>query len=216
MSADERTIMERLAEAIGSDDLSECENRCDADWLKALGVAGIRSPMGTALMDLDLSQNPHRVGPALAEVKATVAFLATRKGWALDRYKLRKISQEALHQYLKSPCKECKGRGMLGVDRAVIYVEVPCETCGRTGLVRSNRGIKTACPDCHGKATVTETGLAPQERPRPCPKCDGSGRRPIPCQHNAEIRIVLARMEKARSEAGLIVRKVLRVGGEVE
>lgn len=173
----DKTVLERLSEAMTSDDLSHREKTCDIDYVGALGMAGTGDRQGAAIMDLDLTLS---AGAAYEAFKATaelVRHIGQRRGWVLTPIKTRRIAEGALRHYLKPTCGCCKGRGLLGLDR-----------------------------DQAGKA----------ERVRPCDKCGGSGRAPLPAKYQREIREVLYLMEQRRYTVGQKVRRKMRVRAEVE
>lgn len=78
--------------------------------------------------------------------------------------------------------------------------------------------LRPACSACHGRGMlgVTRDLADKPERPRPCPKCHGTGEQPLPLQNGREIREVVSRMEAARRRAGQRVRKALGLRADVE
>lgn len=174
----DKSILQRLAEARVSDDLTHKTRLCDVDYCQGAGLAGMRHRVGSALMDLDLTLNKSAVGPALIEVARVVRALSREKNWVVTPRAARNLAGEALRQYLAPACEQCCGRGVLGVDRS-----------------------------------------DPQAgKPRPCPACRASGKRPIHGDTKTVRRIaeVLAIMERARREFGGAVRRKMRVAADVE
>lgn len=78
--------------------------------------------------------------------------------------------------------------------------------------------LKPACGHCKGRGMLgldrDQAGKA--ERVRPCDKCGGSGKAPLPVKYHREIREVLHVMEERRSAVGRRVRRKMRVRAEVE
>lgn len=132
---DDKTIIERMSQASVSDDLSHRETFCDADVLQAMGVSGIRQPLGHALLRLDLTQDRRDIPRAIEATMDTVATIARSEGWPMHVHKRRKIATTVLIHYLSPACPACKGRGMLGVerDKPDEYNPKPCPTCGGSG-----------------------------------------------------------------------------------
>lgn len=174
----EKTILERLSEASTSDDLSHKPRVCDVDFVGALGAAGIKNRLGSALLALDLTMDPRFIPRALAEVMKRVQSIGRKERWLMDRSgrKARHIAVEALRHYLIPACQACKGRGMVGVE-----MDKPNEY-----------------------------------HPRPCKACGGSGKRPMPRLHGHEVRRVLADLESGRRDAGVAVRRQMKIRAEVE
>ncbi|ANQ85064.1 hypothetical protein dqs_2027 [Azoarcus olearius] len=78
--------------------------------------------------------------------------------------------------------------------------------------------LKPACGCCKGRGMLgldrDQVGKA--ERVRPCDKCGGTGRAPLPVKNQREIREVLYLMEQRRQTVGQRVRRKMRVRAEVE
>lgn len=210
MGIESPTILERLSEAVVSDDLTHRSSRCDVDWIGALGMAGIHNRQGAALLDLDLSLDPQAVPDALRAAMQITMRTAKKRGWAMHPLKARRVASEALSHYLRPACGCCKGRGMVGVEQLPEEIASPCSRCKGTGKL----GRKT-CPACYGKGSVRKIE-ARAYNPRPCSACSGSGKRPLPRQDQREIREVLYVMEEERRRAGAGVRRAMEVGGAVE
>lgn len=79
------------------------------------------------------------------------------------------------------------------------YLKPACECCKGRGMLGLDR-------DAAGKA----------QRVRVCDACSGSGRAPLPMRYQREIRAALEVMERQRHEAGVAVRRKMRVRAEVE
>ena len=173
---DDASVLERLARAAHSDDLSHRPTLCDVDFLHGLGMVGQRMQQGTALLDLDMTLEPDAAREAMRVALEITREAARRRGWPMTALKARKISSEALALYLRPACPPCKGRGMLNMDMDK--------------------------PGCY--------------RPKPCPTCGGSGKKPVPLKHRREITEVLYVMEARRTAAMNGVRKVMRVRGSTE
>lgn len=131
----DKTLLQRLAEAKQSLDLSHEHHLCDVDYLHGAGSAAKAHSTGHALMQLDLTLSKAAVGPALQEAMIVTREVAKRRGWSLTPIKLRRIATQALRYYLNPSCDHCKGRGMLGVDRSDPDGGRPraCPVCGCSG-----------------------------------------------------------------------------------
>jgi len=137
MSDEKKTILERLAEAAHSGDLSHKPRTCDVDYLTALGAAGARNRHGSALLDLDLTLEAGAMLEALKRTTEIVRQVCAKRGWPLTPMQTKHIAKDALRHYLKPACSACKGRGMLGVERDLPPEQRgrirPCDACGGSG-----------------------------------------------------------------------------------
>lgn len=135
MTDDRQSIIERLSQARVSDDLSHRATVADVDYLAGMGMASIRKRAGAALLDLELTLEAAKVGPALRETQAIARASARRLGWNAPPAKIRRIATEALRHYLKTPCSVCHGRGQLGVERDKPHEGRVrgCSACNGTG-----------------------------------------------------------------------------------
>lgn len=223
MTWTEKPIMQRLGEASCSKDLSHRRVTCDVDFVGALGAAGTKRRLGSALLSLDLTMNPRFLPGAIAEVVRLVGKLAQRERWLLDASgrKAKFIAVEALRHYLSPTCPGCKGRGMTGVERGPsAQWREACKACGGGGRVKfttaSGRETARACAACCGRGWVEKRAEMCAERPRPCAECGGSGIRPFGRRHASEVSRVLACLEDERMATGAAVRKKMRLRGGIE
>lgn len=134
--SEQRTIHERLSAAAVSDDLSQnAERVADVDYLTAAGVAGSRHSLGSAVLRLDLTQDRNDLGPAIIAVMKLVGEIGAQRGWPMHALKRRRIAYAVLLHYLSPACPECKGRGMVGMDRDKPgeYKPRVCNSCGGSG-----------------------------------------------------------------------------------
>lgn len=211
MATDAPTVLERLSEAVVSDDLSHRRTRCDIDWIAALGFAGAHERQGSALLDLDLTLEPAAVAEAIKATMQITRRIAETRGWpVLHVTRLRRIASEALSHYLRPTCGCCKGRGMVGVECLPEESLQTCKHCKGTG--RHGRG---ECPHCHGKGQVRKV-TARAYNPKPCGSCGGTGKRPLPAKDQRQIREVLYVMEEARRRAGAGVKRAMEARGAIE
>lgn len=78
--------------------------------------------------------------------------------------------------------------------------------------------LKPACGCCKGRGLLGLDRDSPEkaERVRPCDKCGGSGKEPLPVKYQREIREVLYTMEYKRHATGQRVRRKMRMRAAVE
>lgn len=210
--SDQRTVLERLAGAKQSTDLSHKKDRCAVDYVGALGAAGIERPVGSALLDADLTHDRETVKRAYREAERLAVGLGRRRNWLMTPQKLHHITTEALRLYLAPACPTCKGRKFTGVDTAPAVAWKDCPICKGSGYSRPG----VPCQDCAGKGRAAVKGLAKPYAPKACPDCHGTGKRPIPPRHQREVRELLTHMEAQRRAAGLAVRRQMGISREVE
>ena len=92
--SDQRTVLERLAGAKQSTDLSHKKDRCAVDYVGALGAAGIERPVGSALLDADLTHDRDSVRRAYQETERLARRMAARRNWLMTPQKLRHITTD--------------------------------------------------------------------------------------------------------------------------
>ncbi len=131
----EKTVIERLSEAMVSDDLSHRHTICDADYVAALGMSGINDRDGAALLDLDLTLSRGSVADAMEAARRITRSCGAKHRWIMTPPKVRKIAEGAMRAYLKPACSGCRGRGFVGLDRDTTEVQrvSVCHACGGTG-----------------------------------------------------------------------------------
>lgn len=136
MAATERaTVLDRLAAAVHSDDLSHRKGLCDIDHIHALGMAGQRQRHGTALLDLHMTLGREDAAEALKAAMQITRDVARRRGWPMTPLKTRRVAGEALTHYLRPTCAPCKGRGVIhaDMDKPGQYHPKACPTCAGSG-----------------------------------------------------------------------------------
>ena len=106
----EKTVIERLSEAMVSDDLSHRHTICDADYVAALGMSGIKDRDGAALLDLDLTLSRGSVADAMEAAKRITRACGAKHRWVMTPPKIRKIAEGAIRAYLKPACSGCRSR----------------------------------------------------------------------------------------------------------
>lgn len=135
MAAERKTVLERVASAVHSSDLSHRRGLSDVDFIHGLGMAGQRARQGTALLDLHMTLSREDAVEAMKVSQEIVREVAKRRGWPMTPMKARKVAGEALALYLRPACAPCKGRGMLNMDmdKPGSYHPKPCPACGGSG-----------------------------------------------------------------------------------
>ena len=215
----ERSVLERLSEAKTSSDLSHKHNRCDVDYVAALGAAGIHHPTGSALLDADLTQSADTIVRAYRAAEQIVKMIGARRNWLMTGPKLRAIATAAIRLYMAPACPCCKGRGFTGVETISEEGMKDCPDCkgeGYTYRHASHGDLREPCGTCEGKGKVAMKAKPQTYAPKACAECHGSGKRKVPARYNREIRDVLAVMESRRRAAGVAVRKQMGVRAEIE
>jgi len=204
---DERSVLERLAEAKTSSDLSHRPTRCDVDYVAALGAAGIHHPTGSALLDAGLTQHPDTIIGAYRATEKIVRILAAKRHWLMTPQKLRAIAMAAFKTYMLPACPPCNGRGFVGVETLTDETLIDCPDCRGGGRTLNAAGLDAPCGACAGKGKIVKKSAAKAYAPKPCSCCEGSGKRKIQARYSREIRDVLAIMESQRRAAGVAVRR---------
>ena len=105
------TVIERLASAVHSHDLSHKSGKCDVDYLQGLAIASKHNVLGSVLIDLDLKHESRDVVVALNAVMETIRNLAEKNNWQMNPRKCRRLATDAINIYLRPICTCCKGQG---------------------------------------------------------------------------------------------------------
>lgn len=85
-----------------------------------------------------------------------------------------------LADWLSDRCGACHGRGMLGVERALVRtIRELCPACSGSGYTlrttRSGRTLQIVCKRCCGNRSISLQREKEREKPRSCPACSGMG-----------------------------------------
>lgn len=135
--------MTRISSALNSDDLTHEESPCDVDTVRALGLTGIRRPLGVLVMEVLEScagENPHdgaRVRELIAALQDQVKKQAQR-----DNIKVRvwPVAEFLVRELVLDRCPRCAGRGFLPLQYGPQATDdlqgAECPSCGGSGRAR--------------------------------------------------------------------------------
>lgn len=128
-----------------SGNLSLREERCDLDYLIALGVAAQRVSGAAEILHLGLVASPDTWRAANAATINIVRKLSCRHGWNLRNAAIQRIAGAALRQYAVPVCPKCAGRRYEVIPGTPTLSTRPCTKCRGTGIrpipVRDGRRI---------------------------------------------------------------------------
>jgi hypothetical protein len=130
-------ILERLARAETSSDLSHKWDVCDVDLLGAVGLAGIHNPGKLAVFRLKYINDKESLHESRLQFIRWVR--RAMKARRMDIMAVSRCADQALKAWVEDSCKPCKGLG---------YAVLP----GTPHLSDQQ------CPRCHGAGKTPITG----------------------------------------------------------
>ena len=131
------TILDRIASAETSSDLSHKPHGCDVDVLKAIALACIRNPAYMAVYRVKYANDKKN----LTNVKDMPAAKEIFILWARKSMVRRKIIAtgasrlgcKILTQWIDDTCRPCNGLKYTTLDSAPVLSIKPCQACSGTG-----------------------------------------------------------------------------------
>lgn len=136
-SADRHDVAERLASAMRSSNMTMHSDRIrDADYIAALGFAGIHVRVAASLFRLAYTLEAAQFPAALEEVVRVVRRLNARRGWNLRNDRMREVAELSLRWVLCPVCPTCRGRKWLVAPGTGRLTDEACPACGGTGTQR--------------------------------------------------------------------------------
>lgn len=143
MDDNRKTLMESLASAMVSTDLTIRAGRCDADYLIALGWTAHRiNPIASTLVRLHLALDPHALKATIAAAQRLARRLSERHGWKLGQARRKKIGELAARHYVVPVCGQCVGRKFESDKRSGALLPIVCRHCSGTGEEPWPRGTE--------------------------------------------------------------------------
>lgn len=128
------TILERIAHAENSSDLTPLARECDVDVLGAIGMAAYLNPRYLALFRLKFHQHKGSVEVATEQFVLWTRRALQRRG---DRRKeVRGVATAAMAVWVVDTCPACKGRRYLVLEGSPCLSTKPCPMCRGTGACR--------------------------------------------------------------------------------
>ena len=134
MSQERRGLGERLTVAFASSNLAQSDLRLtDADLLGALGYAGRRVPLASALLRLYLTHAPGSASEAVAQTVPLVARESRAQQLKLSARELAGLAKAALTYCADPVCPRCHGTRYQVIPGSVSLGNVPCALCQGDG-----------------------------------------------------------------------------------
>ena len=132
---DRPSIMERVSVASNSGNLTLArDRRGDADWILALGIAGLRNGGTEApLTRLHATASRVTLRTAVEKVERLVRRLNAKAGWKLAGSEVREVSEKALAHHIAPACQHCGGRRFELQENAPVLSGRACRHCHGTG-----------------------------------------------------------------------------------
>lgn len=107
----------------------------DSDVLGAVGLAGRRAPLGTALMRL-LSGDNHASADVVRILADKAVGKAYRMGNECSRSDAEDLGRAVLAWYRHGTCTRCSGHGLQLITGTTTLGNKDCPTCRGTGRIR--------------------------------------------------------------------------------
>lgn len=134
MDDNRKTLMESLASAMVSTDLTIRAGRCDADYLIALGWTAHRiNPIASTLVRLHLALDPHALKATIKSAQNMAWRISKQRGWKLGQARIKEVGMMAARHYVVPVCGQCVGRKFESDKRSGALLPIVCRHCSGTG-----------------------------------------------------------------------------------
>ena len=131
------TILDRIASAETSSDLSHKPHGCDVDVLKAIALACIRNPRYLYVYRVKYAKDANNLTDLTAMPPAKEMFdIWTRRVMWLRGLKIDKperLANKILAQWINDTCQTCQGRKYPIIEGTPTLSIKPCSSCSGTG-----------------------------------------------------------------------------------
>jgi hypothetical protein len=128
-----RTIIERLASALCSDNLKLLEGYCDLDKVISVGWSAKRSKLGALGMWAKYVQDPHRTKEFLDSVHKIAISLSRQKKRGGSQVELKRLAESVVFWWITNECDSCQGRGLIVLENTQVVSDFVCERCSGSG-----------------------------------------------------------------------------------
>lgn len=132
-----RTILDRVAKAYDSSDLSmesyQLGRIKDVDVLIATGIAARRSSISAAIMAANAGGSVAAIKKARESIIGLVRKLSERRNWGATDEDLVKVAELALVHHVSPACRHCHGRGYHVDPGSAKLSSRKCSHCKGTG-----------------------------------------------------------------------------------
>lgn len=127
--------LERLSVAMSTSDLTlDANHRGAADYIVALGIAGIRhSAVASPMMRVHLAGRPDDLRAAFNAVLGLVRRLNLKKNWRLAGHSTQAVALHALSHHVDPTCPHCHGRKFELLEGSPTLSTKICRHCHGTG-----------------------------------------------------------------------------------
>lgn len=140
-------MIERIAAALQSSDLSHHERPCDSDTVRALGLAGVHRSLGVLIMEAKEACAGSSYGDAakvrdlIGAVQNVVRKQARRDNLVVNAYAVAALM---VKEIILDRCPRCSGRGFLPLSYS--QIENDRSQNGGDNPHSGDRGVD--CPTC--------------------------------------------------------------------
>lgn len=132
----QRTLAERLATALGTDDLLMREAACDLDKIIVSGWSAKTRELG-AMAFWSKYLNDGKKAREFVDLVRRVAVSRMRQQRRMARREeIHQLAEIVVAWWLHDKCPTCQGRGLLVLRDQQVVSNIECQSCHGTGLRR--------------------------------------------------------------------------------
>ena len=129
-----RTLIERVAVALASDDLRLREQPCDLDKVIAAGWSARQRQLGALGFWAKYTMDPHRTRQFLEMVRKMTVAKARQRNRGGSQDELHRLAEAVVFWWLTDKCPTCQGRGFMVLREQQTVSNFVCQTCNGTGM----------------------------------------------------------------------------------
>ena len=129
-----RTLIERVAVALTSDDLRLREQPCDLDKVIAAGWSARQRQLGALGFWAKYTMDPHRTRQFLEMVRKMTVAKARQRNRGGSQEELHRLAEAVVFWWLTDKCPTCQGRGFMVLREQQTVSNFVCQTCNGTGM----------------------------------------------------------------------------------
>lgn len=129
-----RTLIERVAVALTSDDLRLRESACDLDKIIASGWSARQRQLGALAFWAKYTMDPHKTRQFLEIVRKMSVAKARQRNRGGSQDELHLLAEAVVFWWLTDKCPTCQGRGFMVLKDQQTVSSLECQNCGGTGM----------------------------------------------------------------------------------
>lgn len=131
-----RTLAERLATALATDDLTLREAACDLDKIIASGMSARKFELGSVAFWAKYEEDGQKARRFVEMVRHVAVSRMRQQRRIVRREEVHQLAEIVVAWWLKDKCQTCEGRGLLVLQDQQVVSNIECPTCHGSGLRR--------------------------------------------------------------------------------